>query len=124
MMTRQPRKQRKARYEAPLHERRHYMSVHLGKELKAKLSTKRRSVPVVKGDRVKVLRGKRKGFTGKVSRVDLSSCMVYLEGAVKAKARGTEVPIPVQPSNLLLLDGDFTKKGRKEVIDRTNVKGE
>lgn len=123
MMTKQPRKQRKARYNAPLHERRHYVSVHLGKELKAKLVTKRRSLPVVKGDRVKVMRGKKKGFTGKVSRVDLSSCIIYVEGIVKAKARGTEVPIPVQPSNLLLLDGDFTKKGRKEVIDRTTGAG-
>ena len=120
-MTKQPRKQRKARYQAPLHQRRHYLGVHLSKELRAKLTTKRRGIPVVTGDKVKVMRGKRKGTTGKVSRVDLSSCMVYLEGVAKGKARGTEVPIPMQPSNLLLLDGDFSKKGRKEVIDRSKV---
>jgi len=119
--SKQPRKQRKTRYNAPLHQRRHYLGVHLSKELKAKLTTKRRSVPVVKGDKVKVLRGKRKGLTGKVARVDLTACVVYLEGLAKGKARGTEVPISVQPSNLLLLDGDFAKKGRKEVIDRNRA---
>lgn len=121
----QPRKQRKTRYDAPLHQRRHYVGVHLSKELRKKLATKRRSVPVIKGDKVKVMRGKRKGFTGKITRVDLSACTVYLEGVVKSKARGTEVPMPIQPSNLLLIDGDFSKKGRKEVIERTKtlVKG-
>ncbi len=116
-----PRKQRLARYEAPLHMRRHYMAVHLSKELRQKLATKRRSLPVVKGDRVKIMRGKRRGATGKISEVDLTSCRVYVEGVGKGKARGTEVPVSVEPSNLLLLDGDFNKKGRKEVIDRTKA---
>ena len=30
--------------------------------------------------------------------------------------------IPAEPSNLLLLDGDFNRKGRKEVVDRTRAK--
>lgn len=120
--SKQPRKQRKARYNAPLHMRRHFMGVHLSKELRQKLAVGRRSLPVVKGDRVKIMRGKRKGTTGKVSEVDLVSCVVYVEGVGKGKARGTEVLVPLQPSNLLLLDGDFTKKGRKEVIDRSRAK--
>lgn len=122
LVSTKPRKQRLARYEAPLHMRRHYMSVHLSKELRQKLATTRRSIPVVKGDKVKIMRGRRRGTTGKISEVDLSSCRVYVEGVGKGKARGTEVLIPVEPSNLLLLDGDFNKKGRKEVIDRTRAK--
>ena len=117
-----PRTQRKARYKAPLHQRRHYMGVHLSKELRQKLATKRRSMPVVKGDKVKIMRGKRKGTTGKVSEVELSSCKVYVEGVGKGKARGTEVLVGIEPSNLLLLDGDFNRKGRKEVVDRTRAK--
>ncbi|VVC04281.1 50S ribosomal protein L24 [Candidatus Burarchaeum australiense] len=121
--SKQPRKQRKARYEMPLHLRRHFMGVHLSKELRQKLATGRRSLPVVKGDKVKIMRGKRKGQTGKVTEVDLSSAVVYVEGMVRGKSRGTEVLIPIQPSNLLLIDGDFMKKGRKEVIDRTKAVG-
>jgi large subunit ribosomal protein L24 len=117
-----PRKQRLARYEAPLHMRRHYMAVHLSKELRQKLAVGRRSMPVVKGDKVKIMRGRRKGTVGKVTEVDLTSCKVYVEGVGKGKARGTEVLIPIEPSNLLLLDGDFNKKGRKEVVDRTRAK--
>jgi large subunit ribosomal protein L24 len=117
-----PRKQRKSRYDAALHERRHFMSVHLSKELRAKLGTKKRSIPVVKGDRVKVMRGDKKGHTGKVLEVDLGHSTVHVEGLVLPRAKGTELPIPVQPSNLLLIDGDFSKKGRKEVVERNKKK--
>jgi len=117
-----PRKQRKSRYDAALHERRHFMGVHLSKELRARLATKKRSMPVVKGDRVKVLRGDKKGHAGKVLEVDLSSGLIYMEGVVKARAKGTELPMPLQPSNLLLMDGDFAKKGRKAVVERSKTK--
>ena len=117
-----PRKQRKSRYDAALHERRHFLGVHLSKELRAKLATKKRSMPVVKGDRVKVMRGDKKGHTGKVLEVDLTRSTVHVEGLVSPRAKGTELPIPVQPSNLLLIDGDFSKKGRKEVVERNKMK--
>lgn len=99
------------------------MGVHLSKELRAKLATKRRAAPVVKGDTVKVLRGDKKGHKGKVTRVDLASSLVYIEGLSMPRARGTEMPLGVQPSNLVLLEGDFAKKGRKEIFDRTKTGG-
>ena len=42
----QPRKQRKFRYTARMHERRKMVAVHLGKELRARLGTARRSAQV------------------------------------------------------------------------------
>ncbi len=60
----QPRKQRKARYDAPLHVRRKQVAGHLSEELLLKYN--RRSIPVVTGDEVKIMRGSHKGESGKV----------------------------------------------------------
>lgn len=122
MVSKQPRKQRKMRYNAPLHKRQKLVSVHVSKELRAKL--KRRSMPVRKGDRVKVMRGKHKGKTGKVTSVDLNALKVYMEGVVARKAKGTEVPAPLEPSNLLLVEADLSDKRREELVLRSSKKGE
>jgi large subunit ribosomal protein L24 len=44
-----PRQQRKFRYTAPLHLRKHFVHVHLSKDLRAK--TKKRAIAVKKGER-------------------------------------------------------------------------
>ena len=67
MKTVQPRKQRKMRYEAPLHKRQKLVSSPLIKSLREKFN--RRSMPVRKGDKVEVMRGEFKGFKGVVERV-------------------------------------------------------
>ena len=117
----QPRKQRKFRYNAPLHLRRKMMGVHISKELRAKLSTKRRSVPVRKGDRVKVMRGESKNHAGKVLEVMLSDLKVYVEGVTQRNSKGVEKPMPLDPSNLLLLEGDFSKD-RLQMLQRSGKK--
>ncbi len=117
----QPRKQRKFRYNAPMHQRRKMVAVHLSKELKAKLGTKRRSAPVHKGDRVKLMRGERRGHTGKVVEVHLADLKVYVEGYTQKNAKGIEKLMPVDPSNLLLLEGEFTKD-RLAMIQRSGKK--
>jgi len=118
----QPRKQRKYRYNAPMHARRKMVGVHISKELRAKLSTGKRNVTVRKGDRVKVMRGEKKGHAGKVMEVDLSSLKVYVEGASRRNAKGVEKLVPIDPSNLLLVEGEFTKD-RLAMIGRSGNKG-
>jgi len=114
----QPRKQRKFRYNAPLHMRKKMVAVHVSKELAAKLGTARRSVPVHKGDKVKLMRGQKKGHIGKVTNVHLADLKVYMEGATHRNAKGIEKPYPIDPSNLLLLDGEFIKD-RLAMIQRS-----
>jgi len=121
MVSIQPRKQRKFRYSAPLHMRKKMVSVHLSRELRAKLSTKKRNAPVHKGDKVKVVRGENKGRTGKVMEVDLSALKVYVEGIARRNARGVEKLAPIDPSNLLLLEGEFAKD-RLRMIQRSGAK--
>lgn len=117
----QPRKQRKFRYNAPLHLRKKMVAVHVGKELAAKLSTKRRSVPAHKGDKVLVMRGEHKGHTGKILEVSLSDLKVYVEGVSQPNAKGVEQLKPVDPSNLLLVEGEFVKD-RLAMIQRSGKK--
>lgn len=117
----QPRKQRKFRYNAPMHARRKMVSVHISGELRAKLNTGKRSIPARKGDRVKIMRGERKGQTGKVMEVDLSSLKIYVEGASERNAKGVEKLVPFDPSNLLIIEGEFTKD-RLAAVQRSKNK--
>ncbi len=117
--SKQPRKQRKARYEAPLHSRQKWLAVHLNKEMREKLKTKRRSVPVREGDRVKIMRGENKGKSGKVSRVDVRYSKVYVEGIVRKKGKGGEVLVPFDPSKLLMVEAGFSDKMRGKILERS-----
>ncbi|VVB57785.1 50S ribosomal protein L24 [Candidatus Anstonella stagnisolia] len=105
----QPRKQRKFRYEAPMHLRRKFVHVHISKELRAKLGLIARSTLVHKGDKVKIRTGEKKKHVGNVTRVDYSRSRLYVEGVVAKNAKGVEKPMAVQPSNVEIIEGDFTK---------------
>ena len=86
-MSIQPRKQRKARYNAPAHARGKYLSASLSKDLREKVGTK--SLPVKAGDKVRVLRGDFKGHEGEVLTVDYGSYKVTIEDVTLAKPDGT-----------------------------------
>lgn len=102
MVTKRPSKQRKALYQAPLHRRHKLLSAHLSKE--ARKSLKTRSLPLRKGDEVKVMRGKFKGTTGKVSKVNMKRLKVYIENVKRKKVSGEEVHVPINPSKLLIIN--------------------
>ena len=105
----QGRKQRKYRYTAPNHRRRKMVFVHIGKELRVKLGTARRSTQAHKGDKVEILRGDHKGHIGKIFEVDLSTLKIYVEGANSRTAKGVEKLVALDPSNLVILEGEFVK---------------
>ena len=96
----QPRKQRKYRYNAPLHITSKFLSLHLGKDLREKYSC--RSLRVRKGDTIKVLRGQHKGKMGKVERVSMKYSRIYVTGIDLIRKDGTKTLIPLEPSNLML----------------------
>jgi large subunit ribosomal protein L26e len=62
------------------------MSCHVNKELKTKYDI--RSVPVRKGDTVKVMRGIFKGREGKVSTVYRKKWAIHVEKITKEKTNG------------------------------------
>ena len=97
-----PRKQRKYEANAPLHLRRKFLSVNLSKELRKKYNT--RNVVLRKGDVVRVMRGKFKGREGKVTKGDLKRIRVFVEGVTRKKVDGSEVQVPLHPSNLQIVE--------------------
>ncbi|MFT4343178.1 MAG: 50S ribosomal protein L24 [Candidatus Woesearchaeota archaeon] len=106
----QPRKQRKYRYNAPLHTAGTFLNVHLSPELRKKYGM--RSLRVRKGDTVKVVRGQHKGKSGKVDRVSTAYSRVYVSGIDLVRKDGTKTLIPLNPTNLSLISVVTTDKKR------------
>jgi len=76
------------------------MGAMLSPELREKHEIK--SIPIRAGDTVKVMRGDHKGTEGKVAKVNLTSMTITVDGVSVTKSDGTEVPRPVQPSNVMI----------------------
>ncbi len=116
-VTVQPRKQRKAAANAPLHLRHRDLAAHLAEVLLVKYN--RRSFPLVRGDTVKVMRGAFRGHEEKVASVDLKLGKVTVEGVTVTKADGTKKARPVDPSNLLITRLNLTDPSRRDRLTRT-----
>ena len=110
----QVRKQRKYRYNAPMHIKSSFLHVHLEAALRKKYGT--RALRVRKGDTVKVVRGQHKGKTGKVEEVDVGYTKVRITGIHRVRKDGTKALIPFEPSNLLITDIVTSDKKRMEKL--------
>jgi len=112
----QPRKQRKARYTAPVHRRSKFMRSLLSSELRKKYNKK--NFGVIKGDTVKVMMGSFKGTEGKVQTVSSKNESITVDGVVVSKADGSEVPRPIHPSNVIITKLNLKDKLREERLAR------
>jgi large subunit ribosomal protein L24 len=110
------RKQRKAKFTAPLHHRRKGLSAHLEESLLLKYD--KRSIPVVKGDTVKVMRGSFSGHVDKVAMVDIKKEHVEIEGVTTVKADGKKIGKLIHASNLLITKLNLTDPWRREKLER------
>src|SRR3989338_1833072 len=106
--SKQPKKQRKYRYNAPLHVKQKFIHAHLSKELRKKYKTRR--LGLKKGDKVKVLRGQFKKHIGNVERIDLKKTKVYVSGIEITKKDGTKTTYPIAPSNLIITELELDDK--------------
>jgi large subunit ribosomal protein L24 len=120
LKSKQRRKQRKFRYNAPKHIRHKLIAAHLSKDLRTKY--KRRSFPLRIKDRVKVLTGQFKGKIGEIEHVDLKNYKVHVKDVGFKKTEGPKTPYPLHPSNLQILSLDLDDKRRKEAIERNVTK--
>ena len=116
MKTKNPGKQRKAFYNAPLHKKRKMLSSHLEESLLLKYD--QRSIPVVKGDTVMVMRGNFKGHEDKVVGVNTKKNTIHIEGITMAKADGNKIPKPIHPSNVVITKLNLTDKWRRNRLER------
>ncbi|MFT4303259.1 MAG: 50S ribosomal protein L24 [Candidatus Woesearchaeota archaeon] len=108
--SKQPRKQRKYRYNAALHVSGKFLSVNLSKDLRKKYTF--RSLRARKGDKIKVMRGQHKGKVGKIDRISLKYVKIYVNGIEMLRKDGTKTLIPLEPSNLQLTELDLSDKKR------------
>lgn len=99
--SKQPRKQRKYRYEAPLHIKHKFLSAHLSEELRKKHGI--RSLPVRTGDEVKIMRGTFADKKAKVLNVEVNKSRVTLDGINRKKADGTKLNVYFNPSKLQII---------------------
>ncbi|MDD3406766.1 MAG: 50S ribosomal protein L24 [Methanomicrobium sp.] len=111
----QPRKQRKIRYNAPLHVLGKFLNAPLSKELRAKYN--RRSIRVVEGDTVKVLRGDNRSDEGVVDGVNTEKGTILVHGVSVTKVDGTEVPRPVYASAVEIVKLNLEDKLREERLE-------
>ena len=89
----------------------------------------RKSVRVIKGDSVKILRGEYKGVEGKVEKLNTVKSRLSIEGVQREKIKGGQVKVQIHSSNVqvtsLHLDDDKRKKklpGNEEPINKSSRK--
>ena len=116
LKTKSPSKQRKRLYNAPYHSRGHIFSAHLSSELRG--SHNSRTMPVKKGDTIRVLRGDYKGFEGKILRVNRKGYRIIVDGINREKADGTSIPVAIHPSKVEVIRLDLDDKWRDKILRR------
>lgn len=115
--SKQPRKWRRWLYKtSKLHERHRLLHATLSKELRKKYG--KRAIRVRKGDKVRIMRGEFAGHEGKVVEVDMNKLRIYVEGATRRKADGTEVLVPIHPSNVMIIELGEVDEVRKKILER------
>lgn len=92
------------------------ISSNLSKNLRHQY--KRRSLPVRIGDGVQIVRGQYAGKAGKISKVDTKKKKIYITGVVDKKTVGTEVQVPIDSSNVKILDLILDDEKRRKIILR------
>ncbi len=107
--------ERKKYYTEKLHKKKSRLHVHLSRDLRGKLKTKKRAILVRKDDRVKIMRGPGMDKEARVVRVSTLQRKVYVEGVVAKNRKGKENVLALEPSNLLLIALEPTEE-RKQIF--------
>src|SRR5579885_1202969 len=102
-------------YMAPQHVITKQLGSTLSKELRQKYH--QRSVRVLEGDSVKVLRGEFKGIEGKVTSVSTEKRGIAIEGIKREKLKGGNVDIYIHPSNVIVTALNLEDKWRQNRLE-------
>ena len=109
------------------HKRDKLLGANLSENLREQRS--RRSMRVIKGDTVRILRGEYVGIEGKVEKVNTEKSTLSIEGVQREKIRGGNVKVQIHASNVQIIslntDDEYRMKGTKKTKDKnTTVKKE
>ena len=125
MSSKQPRKQRLARYTAPYHRRHREMAAPIDRGLRERQMSRGfmypRSMSVRKGDRVMIVRGEGKSKSStKIAKVDRKGRKIYVEAFTYFKSDGTELQRPIDASNVVIINPDWSDMRRRKLLTRVN----
>ena len=109
------------------HKRDKFLGANLSENLREQHS--RRSMRVIKGDTVRILRGEYVGIEGKVEKVNTERSTLSIEGVQREKIRGGNVKVQIHASNVQIIslntDDEYRMKRTKKTKDKnTTVKKE
>ena len=99
---------------------------NLSNNLKKEYNTK--SLRIVKGDSVRIMRGEYKGVEGKVEKLNTVKGRLSIEGVQREKIKGGQVKVQIHASNVritsLHLDDKYRKNkiGNQEQINKSSRK--
>src|SRR5437867_1619465 len=107
------------------HKREKLLGANLSENLRKQHN--KRSMRVIKGDTVRILRGEYVGVEGKVEKVNTERSTLSIEGVQREKIRGGKVKVQIHASNVQIIsvntDDDYRMKGTQKAKDKnTNVK--
>ena len=90
----------------------------LSKDLHKKYG--KRSVRVIEGDSVTILRGEFKGVDGKVAKISIPKSSVAIEGVKKEKTKGDKFDVYIHTSNLVVTSLSTDDKWRIAKLENKN----
>jgi large subunit ribosomal protein L24 len=110
----QPRKQRRASFQASSFDRHRQVSVSLSRELRGRY--KRRALPLRKGDTVRIISGSFKGREERVSKVDMRTLRVTLDNVTIKKVDQKLKPLPIVANHLILTRLNLADPWRRKIL--------
>src|SRR6185503_2356985 len=102
------------------HKRDKFLGANLSENLREQHS--RRSMRVIKGDTVRILRGEYVGIEGKVEKVNTKRATLAIEGVQREKIRGGNVKVPIHASNVQIVALKLGDPLRQKKIERSKQK--
>ena len=91
------------------------IGTNMSKQLRQKYT--HRSIRVVTGDTVKVVRGEYKGIEGKVTKIIIDKSSVAIEGIKKEKLKGGKFDVLIHSSNVIITSLNTDDKWRVRILE-------
>lgn len=102
------------------HKREKLLGANLSENLREQHN--KRSMRVIKGDTVRILRGEYVGIEGKVEKVNTERSTLLIEGVQREKIRGGKVKVQIHASNVQIISVNTDDEYRMKGIQKANEK--
>lgn len=122
LISAKPRKQRKLLYKGDKRLRHKLLGASLSDKLREKYGV--RTIPVKKGDTVRISRGDFSGIEGKVTEVNTKKGRLIIEGVTREKVSGTSTKVPIHASKVEVNNLNTSDKWRMQKLEKRKNQSE